>query len=79
MTVRKRGRRDSGVTLTKNCACRNKNRYATAERANDARWNRIRSQGALPSAVNVYPCPFVAPGERPHWHVGHTPGNQMKR
>ena len=78
MPVRKRGRRTPGTTQTKGRSCTRKDRFPTQELAEDKKWSRVRRMGADPNAVNVYPCKFKDTDGSTHWHVGHTPGNQMK-
>lgn len=73
MTVRGRGRNVPGKTQTKRRSCDGKDRFYDENAAQRSRDRRIAA-GALPSALRVYPCQFCS-----QWHVGHTPGNQMKR
>ena len=80
MAVKKRGRAVPGSTRTKGRSCDAKGiRYTSSDSAERAVWKRVRTQGADPNAIRAYRCKFTRQFEAPHWHVGHVPGNQMKR
>ena len=79
MPVRKRGRFKPGTNQTKGRSCTKKDKFRTRESAEENMERRIRTLGASSDAINVYPCKFKNKDGSTHWHVGHTPGNQMKR